>query len=282
MSRRVEAWEYEEPLGDPRRSKRSGRSRGWLGWLLFILLLGAAGAFGWYVYLPLRKNALEMNQKGQQTADEARRQVAKLKETEARIADLTTKQEALAGQLVQTVAEKEKLESELKSAQDALSEKLEPEIQAGNVHIVRRGNDLVVDLADQILFDSGKSEVIEKGQEVLGQVAPTLARLSDFSIQVGGHTDGARITSTTTQERFPTNWELSAARATNVVRVLEEQGKVPGSRLVAMGYSMYRPTATNDSAAGRKKNRRIELVLIRNRAPAIAPPPAPTTATTGG
>jgi chemotaxis protein MotB len=247
------------------------RSGGWVGWLFFVLLLGGAGAFVWYLYLPLRKSALELNQRGVQAAETAKRQDARLKDSESRLAEITAKQEALTGQLVQTVAEKEKIEAELKSVQDSLAQKLEPEIQAGNVRIVRRGNDLVVDLADQILFESGKSEVHEKGQKVLSQVAPTLAQLTDYSIQVGGHTDSSRITASTTQERFPTNWELSAARATNVVRFLEERGNVPGSRLAAMGLSMYRPVASNSTTAGRQKNRRIELVLIHVKPAGAAP-----------
>jgi chemotaxis protein MotB len=260
MARRPETWEDDAYVVVPRR-----RSGGWLGWLLFVLLLGGAGAFIYYLYLPLRKSADDLSRRSAAAAEETKHQVAKLKDTESRLDDLTKKQEALTGQLVQTVAEKQKVEAELKGVQDALAAKLEPEIQAGNVHIIRRGNDLVVDLADQILFESGKAEVHEKGQQVLNQVAPTLAGLTDFNIQVGGHTDAARVKSAVTQERFPTNWELSTARATNVVRVLEEQGKIPGGRLVAMGFSMYRPIATNESTTGRAKNRRIELTLIRTK-----------------
>lgn len=71
------------------------------------------------------------------------------------------------------------------------------------------------------------------------------------------------MTNPATQERFPTNWELSTARATNVVRFLQESGNIPGERLVAMGFAQYRPAASNASASGRQQNRRIELVLIR-------------------
>jgi len=266
MSRRAEAWEDDAPTAYM-RPKRSG---GWVGWFFFVLLLGGAGAFVWYLYLPLQKSARELTERQLQTAAESARQGAKLKDTEARLAEVSAKQETLTGQLVQTTAEKEKLEADLKAVQDSLAEKLEPEIQAGNVRIVRRGNDLVVDLADQILFDSGKAELNDRGKKVLSQVAPTLSHLLDYSIQVGGHTDSTRITAASTQEHFATNWELSASRATNVVRFLEEQGNVPGSRLAAMGLSMYRPVASNSTAAGRQKNRRIELVLIRAKQAAPA------------
>ena len=236
---------------------------GWLGWLLFVVVLAGAAAFVWYLYVPLRKERLALQQQLHDGDEAARRVNHKLTESEAALTELKVAQEALSGQLLQTRAEKEKVEGELKRLQGELTAKLEPEIQAGNVHIVRRGNDLVVDLADQILFESGKSEVHENGKKVLGQVAPTLAQLGEYTIQVAGHTDSARVTNPATQERFPTNWELSTSRATNVVRFLQETGKVPGERLAAMGLAEYRPAASNASSDGRQKNRRIELVLMR-------------------
>jgi chemotaxis protein MotB len=239
------------------------RRGGWLGWLLLVLLAAGSASFVWYTYLPLRKDRDALLKK-LGTLDEQNQTVSrKLEASEAALVDLKASKEQLSGQLVQTRAEKEQLEAELKRLQTELTAKLEPEIQAGNVRVVRRGNELVVDLADQILFESGKSEVLETGKRVLGQVAPTLAQLNEFTIQVAGHTDSTRVVSPTTQERFPTNWELSTARATNVVRFLQETGNVPGERLAAIGFAEYRPTASNASADGRKKNRRIELVLMR-------------------
>ena len=243
---------------------RVPRKGGWLGWLLFVLLAAAVGAFAWYLYMPLRAQRTDLQRQIQDRDQRAKRVAQQQRDSETRLADLKREQESLSGQLVQTQAEKEKIEGELKRLQGELSAKLEGEIQAGNVHIKRRGNDLVVDLADQILFESGNPEVHESGQKVLGQVAPTLAELKQYTIQVAGHTDSARVVSPTTQERFPTNWELSTARATNVVRYMQEKGRVPGERLVAMGYAQYRPAASNATAEGRQQNRRIELVLIRN------------------
>src|SRR5262249_34481677 len=119
MARRPESWEDDVAAGVPRRSGGS------LGWVLFVLLLGGAGAFVWYLSLPLRKSAAELGQRSIAAAEETKRQAAKLKETEERLTEVTRKQEELTGQLVQTVAEKEKLESELKNVQDALAAKLE-------------------------------------------------------------------------------------------------------------------------------------------------------------
>ena len=239
------------------------RRGGWLGWVLFLLLAAVVGAFAYYVYLPLRAQRTNLQRQVEERDQRVKREAQKVRDSENKLTELKTAQQNLSGQLVQTQAEKERLEAELKRLQEDLSSKLEGEIKAGNVTIKRRGNDLVVDLADQILFESGKPEVHENGQKVLGQVAPTLAQMKEYSIQVGGHTDSAKVVSPTTQERFPTNWELSAARATNVVRFLQEQGRVPGDRLVALGFAQYRPAANNATAEGRQQNRRIELVLIR-------------------
>jgi chemotaxis protein MotB len=239
------------------------RQRNWVSWLLLALLAGGVAAFIWYAYLPLRAERSTLEQRvltGDKRADGLER---KLSGAQAALGELETAQKRLSGELTQTQAEKETLEAELQRLQGELTAKLEPEIQAGNVKVVRRGNDLVVDLADQILFEPGKPEVHDDGKNVLGQVAPTLARLKDFTIQVAGHTDSTRVTNPKTQKRFETNWELSTARATNVVRFLQEDGKVAGEHLAAVGYAQFRPASSNASADGRRKNRRIELVLIR-------------------
>jgi chemotaxis protein MotB len=256
MAKQLETWSEHE--------YRVPRRGGWLGWLLFVLLAGAVGAFVWYLYLPLRLHRTDLQRQVAERDQRVKQAASKLHDSEAQLAELKRAQENLSGQLVQTQAEKERIEAELKRLQSDLSSKLEGEIQAGNVHIKRRGNDLVVDLADQILFESGAPEVNESGQKVLAQIAPTLAQMKEYTIQVGGHTDSAKVVSPTTQEHFPTNWELSAARATNVVRFLQEKGRVPGERLVAMGFAQYRPAGSNASAEGRQQNRRIELVLVRN------------------
>jgi chemotaxis protein MotB len=256
MAKQHETWSEPE--------YRVPRRGGWLGWLLFVLLAGGVGAFIYYLYMPLRAQRTDLQRQIEDRDHHTKSAAQKLKDSEAKLDEMKRAQESLSGQLVQTQAEKEKIEGELKRLQGELSSKLEGEIQAGNVHIKRRGNDLVVDLADKILFESGNSDVHESGQKVLGQVAPTLAELKQYTIQVAGHTDSAKVVSPTTQERFPTNWELSTARATNVVRFLQERGRVPGDRLTAMGFAQYRPAANNATAEGRQQNRRIELVLIRN------------------
>ena len=95
---------------------------------------------------------------------------------------------------------------------------------------------------------------------MLSRVGAVLARVEDKQIQVAGHTDGAPI-SARLAERYPSNWELSTSRATNVVRFLEEKAHVPPRRLVASGHGPFHPIASNATPAGRARNRRIEILL---------------------
>jgi len=252
------------------------RSGGWLGWVLFILVLGAAGAFAYYLYLPLRQTRARLDTDvGRLNADLARAAERerglnqRIQQDEDRFSKLSGDCDQVASELKQTVAEKEKIESELKRVQGELSQKLEPEITSGNIRIRRRGQELVLDMTDDILFDKGQAEVSERGQAVLQQIARSLVELGAYGIQVAGHTDGTRVVSAKTQEHFATNWELSSARATNVVRFLQERGKIPGARLVAAGFGEFRPAASNATEDGRRKNRRIEILLL---------PPAPNDA----
>jgi chemotaxis protein MotB len=257
MAKEMEPNDAGYAYGPPRRSRA-----GCLGWVLLVLVLAGVAALVKFVHLPLRDARAWLEQQGRDAAAREQALKKKLGEAETRFADSRTKEEQLSGRLAQTEAEREKLETELKRVQSELAAKLEPEIHAGNVRIKRRGNELVVDVSDQILFDSGRAEVNAMGQKVLAQVAQSLAELKSYLIQVGGHTDNARVVNPETQERFPTNWELSTARATNVVRFLEERGRIPGARLVAAGFSQFRPTAGNATAEERQKNRRIEIVLL--------------------
>ncbi|HEX6764323.1 MAG TPA: OmpA family protein [Polyangiaceae bacterium] len=246
--------DYDE-YGLPKR-----RRGGWLGWLLFILVLGLAGAFVYYLYLPLRQTRAGLEADLARAKDRERAAADRSKKADERYASLQQDLTKVSGELQQTVAEKEKIESELKGLQNELTKKLEPEIKEGNVRLRRRGQDLVLDMADQILFDVGKAEVNDQGKRVLAGVADSVRALP-YSLQVAGHTDSARITSPEIQERFPTNWELSTARATNVVRFLQERGKIPGSRLGASGFAEFRPAGSNATEEGRQKNRRIEVLL---------------------
>lgn len=116
---------------------------------------------------------------------------------------------------------------------------------------------LVVHVMDTALFEVGKAHLTLEAQSMLDQVVPHLLRLPN-PIRVEGHTDNAPIKTAL----YPSNWELSAARATSVVRYLVEKHDISPLRVSATGYGEFRPIAPNDSLANKAKNRRIDLVIL--------------------
>ena len=115
-------------------------------------------------------------------------------------------------------------------------------------------------MIDRVLFDSGRADIKPAGLKVLKQVSDVLNKITDKQIRIEGHTDNVPI-STKLQDKFKTNWELSTARATTVVRYLIDHGGVQAQALSAVGYADTHPVASNDSEEGRSSNRRIEIVL---------------------
>ena len=167
---------------------------------------------------------------------------------------------ALQAQLSQKAEKAEQLEKATQTYQD-LTNKLQKEIQEGQVQITEMKNRLTVTMVDQILFASGSAEVGKKGKAVLDKVVTILKDVKDKRIEVDGHTDNVPIVSSL-KKRFPTNWELSTARATEVVRYLQEHGTIDPTLLSATGFGEYQPVAPNDTDEGKHKNRRIEIVLL--------------------
>jgi len=146
------------------------------------------------------------------------------------------------------------------SQHDALVASLSQELKKGELQVRRYKDMLTVEVAEQLFFDSGRAALKDSGKAVLKKVADALKSYEDKAIRVVGHTDNVPI-SKAYQKVFPSNWELSSARATTVVRFLQEAGIEP-ERLVATGRAEYAPVAPNDSEAGRQKNRRIEITLV--------------------
>ncbi len=143
---------------------------------------------------------------------------------------------------------------------EQLLDKMKNEISQGQVTISELKGKLTVNMVDAILFDSGRSEVKADGLAVLSKVVEILKTVKDKSIRIEGHTDNVQIRGQLAL-RYPTNWELSAARAINVTRYLQEQGIEPQS-LQAVAYGENKPVAANDSEEGKAKNRRIEIILV--------------------
>lgn len=143
--------------------------------------------------------------------------------------------------------------------EDLLAE-MKGEIEQGQIAITELKGKLTVDVVDKILFDSGQAEVKPEGLAVLKRVVEILIGVEDKTIRIEGHTDNVPIAGALAK-RYPTNWELSAARALNVTRYLEKEGIDPGI-LSAAAFGEYQPVAENDTAEGRAKNRRIAIILL--------------------
>jgi chemotaxis protein MotB len=137
---------------------------------------------------------------------------------------------------------------------------MKQEISQGQVTISELKGKLTVNMVDAILFDSGKAEVKPEGLTVLQKVVDILKNVKDKAIRIEGHTDNVQIVGALTR-KYPTNWELSAARAINVTRYLQQQG-IDAASLGAVAYGEFKPVADNGTDAGRAKNRRIEIVLV--------------------
>jgi len=206
----------------------------------------------------------------QLTADRAeleRLLAARSGELGKRIAELRQRVEALgsenvrlAQELADTQKAREEKVREVSSTYEQLVAKMKGEIDKGQVTISELKGKLTVNMVEAILFDSGKAEVKQEGLVVLGKVIEILKTVNDKSIRIEGHTDNKPIVGPLTQ-RYPTNWELSAARATNVARYLQKQGIEPAA-LSAAAFGEFKSVADNATPEGRAKNRRIEIVLV--------------------
>lgn len=150
------------------------------------------------------------------------------------------------------------------NADDAkLEEELKKKLADKDVMISRLKDQLKVTVASEILFPSGSAELSPEGVDVLRKVAAAINKSQD-EVRVEGHTDNVPIAPVLAQY-YPSNWELSTARAAVAVRALEATGMVPASRLCAVGYGDSRPLAPNDSSEGQAKNRRVEIVFTPPR-----------------
>lgn len=129
---------------------------------------------------------------------------------------------------------------------------LEDEVQ---VSVTTRG--VLLNIRDTVLFDSGRSYVKQEGEAVLDRLGELLNRF-DHEVEVVGHTDNRPINS----GRFPSNWELSVDRATQVVHYLIDRVGMSPRRLKAAGYGEFRPVAANDTAANMAKNRRVNMLVV--------------------
>ena len=206
------------------------------------------------------QNLVSLQKKLDETQTELQAKVATLETTNGQLLkDLESSKGELQKRVADLVKEKQDVEKEkalevekLKGTYDSLVTDMKKEIQQGSIQITQLQNKLSVSLVDRIVFN---------GKQVLKKVANILKKVKDKQIRIEGHTDNIPIGGSL-KEKFPSNWELSTARATTVARYLQDAGGVNPEYLYAAGYGPYHPVADNATAEGRSKNRRIEIALV--------------------
>lgn len=178
--------------------------------------------------------------------------------------DLTVLQDQIDNLQEQVAAVAREKEADLarqRADYESLLGDLNEEINRGEVTISSLQDRLSVTIVNRILFLSGEAIVRQKGQTVLDRVGAALSNLSNQRIVIEGHTDNVPI-GPKLRHLYPTNWELSTARATTVARHLIDEAGIDPGRISVAGYADTKPVATNTTDEGRAQNRRIEILLL--------------------
>jgi chemotaxis protein MotB len=158
-------------------------------------------------------------------------------------------------------------EKEFKATKASIEAYLLKSAAQGKVSVALDQRGLVVSLKEAGFFDSGSATIKQKSYALLDDVVEALDNYAN-GIRVEGHTDTVPISS----QEFPSNWELSTMRATNVLQYLIKQDKFDPSKVSAAGYGEYRPVSENSSEEGRRKNRRVDIVLLSEQSEREEPP----------
>jgi flagellar motor protein MotB len=177
------------------------------------------------------------------------------------------KGESELGQLQQRLAELqgqraqlERTLAQMRSAHDAIVSDLKEQIDRKEVSVKQLEQKLTITFIDRVLFEFGKATLTAEGKASLEKVGRRLRNIQGQEIQVVGHADDIAIRPDY-RYKFPSNWELSAARASTVVRYFQEKTGLDPKRMEAVGRSFYDPIATNDTPEGRAQNRRVEIAI---------------------
>jgi chemotaxis protein MotB len=219
---------------------------------LLALVIVLTGFFGWFYVYQYRPVVTDLKSRDDELFT-LRNLLDKAK------ADLAVRDAEL-DELTKSDTQKKDEIDKVDKTYKALIDEMKKEIDEGNIEITNLRGELSVNVLDKILFDSGKTVIKPEGLEVLTRVGDILKDVKDKRIVVEGHTDNVPI-SPALRSRFPTNWELSTARAVVVVRYLQEKVGIDPSLLWAAGLSEYHPVADNATAEGKARNRRIEIIL---------------------
>lgn len=170
----------------------------------------------------------------------------------------------LKDQLMKTQTRLNELEStnsEMTAMNDSLRSELGTLVKREDVEMEIKDKYTVLRVPDELFFSSGSANVRPQGNEVISKLAQIFAKYPNYNIRVEGHTDNKQI-KLDFLDAFKSNWELSSARAINVVKRLESEGHLDPKRLAAVGVGENHPIASNDTPEGRAKNRRVEFYIV--------------------
>jgi chemotaxis protein MotB len=245
-----------------------------LFFVLSSLLLLLSACVSKSQYIKLEENFTDTQKRLENTetrlkyTEESREKcIDNLADYQGRLKESENKAIELQGKLSQkqsTIQEQTKVIRQLHATKEKIEKSLREQIEAQEIKIEEIEGKLKVTLVDRIIFDTGSVVLNNKGKEVLLDLADSLRENKDQNIVVEGHTDDVPI-GLALIDKYPTNWDLSAARAIEIVRFLHEKGWLEPERLSASAYSYYNPVASNDTAEGRSENRRIEMILMPMR-----------------
>jgi chemotaxis protein MotB len=222
-------------------------------WMLFLAALGGGGYLYFAQHRPLELDGVKKDHDIldlQKQLTQAKKDAEAAKAVEDNLAKAQDQVKQMQNDLQRSTAEK--------SEDEKLLAELRKQVTGADVEGAEGA--ITVTMVDKILFKSGEAALTPAGEELLKKLGGVLASAQKL-IEVSGHADNQPIESKVKQQ-FPTNWELSVARATNVVRFLQEKVGIKPRRLKAAGYGSSRPVASNATEKGRAKNRRIEILLL--------------------
>jgi chemotaxis protein MotB len=186
-------------------------------------------------------------------------------ELEAELKKRQAVQQSLHDEINTICGEKSQLLTQLEHEQEGkqqianLKNRIQQELNESRVEISQLKNQMtVIKLTSEVLFSSGSARIKPAGQKVLSIIAESLNAYPDRAVSVEGHTDNLPIRNA----RYQSNWELSAARGLAAVNYFQQNAQVDPGRLKVVGYGQYHPVSSNETAAGRKRNRRIEIRIL--------------------
>jgi chemotaxis protein MotB len=200
----------------------------------------------------------------EQKITEQKKIIANLDDTRRRVENSLKDRKSDIGVREEKIRKLENAIAHLDETKRQIETSLKKQLESQQVKLEEMEGKLRLTFVDKILFNSGSVGINKRGKDLLLRLAESLKQNRNQNIMVQGHTDNIPIVSEL-REKYPTNWELSAARSAVVVRYLQEKGNVEPERFTACGYSFYRPVASNETKEGQHQNRRIEIILAPRR-----------------